>query len=108
MTSHSTSAIAWRGAWLRSQLDHLPPLAAASALAGSDWIAARTRRMQALDRLVEQLTAMPDRPTVRPDGGGARVRMMGITCTSTMGIEGALKNWLTRAQSLVVALAAAR
>lgn len=92
--------IRWRAAWLRAKLDGLPPLTAAHPGAGSDWIERRTHHAKALDAVVVELVAMPDKPAIRTDGAGARVRMMGITCTATMGVEGALRNWLIRAAQL--------
>lgn len=87
-----------RAAWLRAALDGLPALTGASPGAGSDWIALHARRVQALDRLLERLRAMPDRPVAEMTNGAGRVRMMGITAVSTMGVEGALCNWLARAE----------
>lgn len=92
--------IRWRSAWLRARLDGLSGLTAAHPGAGSDWIERRTRHVQALDTLSDELAAMPDKPTIKADGAGARVRMLGISSTSTMGVGGALRNWLVRAQQL--------
>lgn len=100
MDPKTINDIRWRAAWLRAQLNGLPSLSNPIHTSGSDWTAMRTRRMQALDRLVDALAVMPGNPTVKVDGAGARVRMFGISCTSTMGIEGALRNWLTRAGQL--------
>lgn len=95
--------------WLRDQLDGLPALTGTPNGAGSEWIARRTRRAQALDALVARLAAMPDRPVVT-DGSGAavRVRMLGITSTSTMGVMGALRNWLVRAIAVTARVSVSR
>lgn len=97
MDNEMVFAIQKRAAWLRARLDALPGLDEPHPGVRSDWIARRTRRMQALDALIAEIIAYPDRPTIKADGAGARVRMLGISCTSTMGVEGAFRNWLTRA-----------
>lgn len=94
----NADTLAARAKWLREQLDSIPRVDNANPCSGSDWIAARTRRVQALDAMLAQLRALPDLPTVCDSGMVATVRMLGITSTSTMGIEGALRNWLTRAE----------
>lgn len=99
MTSTS-DALAERATWIRDQLDSLPAITNVTPAAGSDWIAARTRRAQALDALADRLRGLPDRPVLTEDGRGARVRMLGITSTSTEGLAGALRSWLTRAEAL--------
>lgn len=100
MDPQTINDIRWRGAWLRARLDGLTE---AHPGATSDWIALRTRRVSALDAVVIEMTATPDPPVIRADGAGARVRMFGITSTSTMGLEGALRNWLARVQALAEA-----
>lgn len=94
------AAIAARCAWLRGQIESLPKLTDATGASGSDWIAMRTRRAQAIDALVARLRDLPDRTNVSYYGcGTAQVRMLGIRSTSTMGVDGALRNWLTRAEA---------
>lgn len=87
--------LAERAGWLREQLDNLPSINVASA----DWIQARTQHALALRELSKTLAAMPDLPFIGDScGATTRVRMLGITTTSTMGLEGALRNWLARAE----------
>lgn len=98
--------LAPRCAWLRGQMEALPSLTTATREAGSDWIAVRTRRTQALDALCDLLRAMPDAPKISDRGHAGRVVMLGLTATSTMGIDGALWNWLGRADAAARAGAA--
>jgi hypothetical protein len=75
-------------------------LVAAEAAAGrysddpSTWHRRHKDAMQALARRVEQDFAA--KVTDRWDA--ARVRMMGITSTSTSGIGGAIHNWIAAAE----------
>lgn len=101
MTPASPDALAPRCTWLRARLEALPSLTTATKDAGSDWIAVRTRRAQALDALCDLMRAMPDRPRIADCGHVGRVTMLGLAATSTMGIDGALWNWLGRAEAAV-------
>jgi hypothetical protein len=98
MTVTSPDTLAARCTWLRARLEALPSLTSATREAGSDWIAVRTRRAQALDAVCDLMRAMPDRPRIEDKGHVGRVTMLGIAATSTMGIDGALFNWLVRAE----------
>lgn len=106
MSGAERDGLAARCAWLRAQMEALPSLTSATKDAGSDWIAVRTRRAQALDALADLLRGMPDRPRIGESGYVGRVQMLGIASTSTTGIDGALWNWLGRAEATVRAGAA--
>lgn len=93
-------AIAGRAKWLREQLDGLPPLAAAAAVSGSEWIAARTRRVQALDALIKLLIEKPDLPIIGRDRRGLMISMLGVRAVGIVNFEYVLKVWIARAEAL--------
>ena len=92
--SLNTASRAERAAWIREQLATLPRPA---GISWPDHGAARLTYRDALDRLRQTIEACTDRPQLIDTGTVTRVSMLGLTATSTAGLEAALRNWITRA-----------
>mgnify|MGYP000853273783 CR=1 FL=1 len=77
-------------AWLRDRIEALPP-------AGSYGDVAATRRRAALSGLATDLSDAFDARVVE-NWQGARIAMLGLRASSTMGLVGACQNWIAQAQ----------
>lgn len=88
-------ARAVRARWLRAKIAALPTIGEY----GPDHSARHTIFRAAVRALGDELRALPDRPRLRDEWNGASIAMLGIRSSSTVGLSGALSNWLARVET---------
>lgn len=84
-----------RAAWLEDEVNALP------AITGGDsasWMDSRNQHIAAVTELREELDRVVPPISARNDAGTFAVASMGIRTTSTMGMAGALRNWIDLAR----------
>lgn len=84
-----------RAGWLEDRVNALPEVK------GEDretWMECRNLHIAAIIELRDELDLAIPPISAREDGGIYTVASMGIRATLTMGMAGALRNWITQAR----------
>ena len=84
-----------RACWLEDKVNALPVVKGDSRKA---WMECRDRHIAGIIELRDELDLAIPPISARQDGDIYTVASMGIRATSTMGLVGALRNWITQAR----------